>query len=564
MEHDEDLIRLLDEHIPGGDYEAETAAFPAADRGLSGPVRAHAAGGFLGRLSSGGMGSAMAFAKSRPRVYTGNAQRVTFEDVAGHDEVVTELKEIVEFLQTPEKYRSLGGRVPKGVLLIGSPGTGKTLLAPRWPARRGCRSSPSPGSDFVELFVGVGASRVSSLFAPRPGQGALPDLHRRAGRDRQGRGAGAGGHDERDQTLNQLLVEMDGFDANRGIILLAATNRPETLDQALVRPGRFDRQVVVDRPDLTAASRFSRSTRGPSRSKRPSTSARSRRSRRVRRGRPGEPRQRGGPAGRPPRQDYRRRLPEFEEGIERLIAGPEKRQRVLRREEKQRIAFHEAGHALVARTCPRPIRFTRSRSSAAATGLGYTLYRPEEDRLLHTRTSLENAVCSLLGGTLAEELVLGEASDGCSSDLQRATQIARRMVVEFGMSPVLGRLNYLKEPAWASPPRRNSPGANRPPVRSISRVRRIIDEAQAEGPDHPARPSTTTLDVIASRLIDQETIDAAELKAILENGECPPVAPPKGWPGRSRDSTPGVFRSRSRSGRLFWTLCSTHRVRKRE
>jgi cell division protease FtsH len=522
MEHDEDLIRLLDAHIPGGDYEAEAAPSPLQTVVFPGALFLLMLLAFSWVISrSGGMGSAMAFARSRPRVYIGGIQRVTFQDVAGHDEVVTELREIVEFLQKPGKYGSLGGRVPKGVLLVGAPGTGKTLLARAVAGEAGVPFFSLSGSDFVELFVGVGASRVRSLFARA--QAKAPCLIFIDELDAIGKARGVGGpggHDERDQTLNQLLVEMDGFDANRGIILLAATNRPETLDQALVRPGRFDRQVVVDRPDLVGRERI---LEVHSRSVPLEEKLNLRQVAGITPGFVGADlanlvNEAALLAARRGKSSVG--LSEFEEGIERLIAGPEKRQRLLRREEKNRIAFHEAGHALVARKLPEadPVHKVSiiGRGSGA---LGYTLYRPEEDRLLHTRTSLENAVSCLLAGTLAEELALGEASDGCSNDLQRATQIARRMVVELGMSPVLGRLNYLKDP-----------GANGSSVVDLSwseqtareidlEVRRIIDEAQSTARTI-LNEHLEILREIAAYLIERETIDAAELKEILEKGAC--------------------------------------------
>ena len=521
MEHDEDLIRLLDLYIPGGEYEAEAGPSPLQTVVFPGALFLLMLLAFSWVISrSGGMGSAMAFARSRPRVYTGSARRVTFEDVAGHDEVVSELKEIVEFLQKPAKYGSLGGRVPKGVLLVGAPGTGKTLLARAVAGEAGVPFFSLSGSDFVELFVGVGASRVRNLFAKA--QAKAPCLIFIDELDAIGKARGAGGpggHDERDQTLNQLLVEMDGFDANRGIILLAATNRPETLDQALVRPGRFDRHVVVDRPDLVGREQI---LKVHAHTVPLEETINLRQVAAITPGFVGADlanlvNEAALLAARRGKTSVG--LPEFEEGIERLIAGPEKRQRLLRRGEKNRIAFHEAGHALVARKLPEtdPVHKVSiiGRGSGA---LGYTLYRPDEDRLLHTRTSLENAVSSLLAGTLAEELALGEGSDGCSSDLRRATHVARRMVVEFGMSPVLGRLNYLKDAGL------NGSGVaelswSEQTAREIDlEVRRIIDEAQARA-RIILEQHRQTLDEIAARLIEQETIDAAELNEILEHAE---------------------------------------------
>lgn len=519
MERDADLIRLLDQYVPDGRYEAEDAPSAFQTAALPGALILLLIVTFgMLVMRSGGFGSALAFVKSRPRLYGAGEARVTFSDVAGNEEVVTELREIVEFLKTPSKFSSLGGRIPKGVLLIGAPGTGKTLLARAVAGEAGVPFFSLSGSDFVELFVGVGASRVRNLFARA--RARAPSLIFIDELDAIGKArspGGSGGHDERDQTLNQLLVEMDGFDADSGTILLAATNRPETLDPALVRPGRFDRQVVVDRPDLVGREQIlavhSRSV--------PLDDAIS--LRRI--------------AGMTPgfvgadlanlvneaallaarRGKANVGLAEFEEGIERLIAGPEKRQRLIRDAEKRRIAYHEAGHALVSRSLPEtdPVHKVTiiGRGSGA---LGYTLYRPEEDRLLHTRTSFSSTISCLLAGSLAEEIALGEASDGCSSDLQRATQIAWRMVVEFGMSPVLGRLNY-SPGAGLGLAGRDAPDPkwSEQTAREIDlEVRRVVDEAQATArrilEEH--RPA---LDRVAARLIERETIEAEELGRLL-------------------------------------------------
>ena len=517
MEHDEDLIRLLAAHIPGGEFEADAGPSPLQTIVVPGALFVLMLLAFSWVIArSGGLGSAMAFVKSRPHVYGDGEERVTFEDVAGHETVVTELKEIVEFLQVPAKYRCLGGRIPKGVLLIGAPGTGKTLLARAVAGEARVPFFSLSGSDFVEMFVGVGASRVRNLFAKA--QAKAPCLIFIDELDAIGKARGAGGpggHDERDQTLNQLLVELDGFDANRGIILLAATNRPETLDPALVRPGRFDRQVVVDRPDLVGRQQILE------------VHARcvpldeSINLRQVAAMTPGfvgadlanlvneaallAARRGKASVG----------ISEFEEGIERLIAGPEKRQRLLRSQEKRRIAYHEAGHALVARSLPETDPVHKVSIIGRGNGaLGYTLYRPEEDRLLHTRTSLENAISSLLGGTLAEELAFGEASDGCSNDLQRATQIARRMVVEFGMSPVLGRLNYVRDGASNSSSAADQSWSEQTCREIDLEVRRIVDEAHAHA-RKILEDRRGTLEKIAERLIERETIDARELGEIL-------------------------------------------------
>ncbi|MGO9597530.1 MAG: ATP-dependent zinc metalloprotease FtsH [Isosphaeraceae bacterium] len=521
MEHDEDLIRLLAAHIPGGEFEADAGPSPLQTIVVPSALFVLMLLAFSWVIArSGGMGSAMAFVKSRPHVYGDGEERVTFEDVAGHETVVTELKEIVEFLQVPAKYRCLGGRIPKGVLLIGAPGTGKTLLARAVAGEARVPFFSLSGSDFVELFVGVGASRVRNLFAKA--QAKAPCLIFIDELDAIGKARGAGGpggHDERDQTLNQLLVELDGFDANRGIILLAATNRPETLDPALVRPGRFDRQVVVDRPDLVGRQQI---LEVHARCVPLDETINLRQVAAMTPGFVGADlanlvNEAALLAARRGKTSVG--ISEFEEGIERLIAGPEKRQRLLRSQEKRRIAYHEAGHALVARSLPETDPVHKVSIIGRGNGaLGYTLYRPEEDRLLHTRTSLENAISSLLGGTLAEELAFGEASDGCSNDLQRATQIARRMVVEFGMSPVLGRLNYVRDGASNSSSAADQSWSQQTCREIDLEVRRIVDEAHTRAREI-LEDRRGTLEKIAERLIERETIDARELSEILSRQE---------------------------------------------
>ncbi len=396
---------------------------------------------------SGGLGSAVAFAKSRPKLYDKEDGRVTFDDVAGTDEAVAELREVVEFLKTPEKFQALGGRIPKGVLLVGPPGTGKTLLAKAVAGEAGVPFFSLSGSDFVEMFVGVGAARVRSLFAQADAK--APCLIFIDELDALGKARGAGGpgsHDERDQTLNQLLVEMDGFDSDLGVIVMAATNRPETLDAALVRPGRFDRQVIVDRPDIAGREQI---LKVHARKVALDDQINLRHIAAMTPGFVGADlanlvNEAALLAARKGKQQVGR--VEFQEGVERVVAGPEKKQRVLRPDEKLRIAYHEAGHALVSRSLPGTDPVHKVSILGRGNGaLGYTMYRPEDDRFLHTQSWLENTIRGLLGGTVAEEIVYGEVSDGATSDLQRATSIARRMVAEFGMSPKLGRVSYQNE-----------------------------------------------------------------------------------------------------------------------
>ncbi|AGA26150.1 ATP-dependent zinc metalloprotease FtsH [Singulisphaera acidiphila] len=519
LEDDQQLFQLLREKL-GTEYQAE--AGPSLVQTVFLPTFTLTfliVALWVMMKRSGGMGSAMAFAKSRPKVYEKDERRVTFDDVAGNEEAVTELREVVEFLRTPEKYEALGGRIPKGVLLAGPPGTGKTLLAKAVAGEAGVPFFSLSGSDFVEMFVGVGAARVRSLF--QQAEAKAPCLIFIDELDALGkaRGTGGGNHDERDQTLNQLLVQMDGFNSNRGIILIAATNRPEMLDPALVRPGRFDRQVVVDRPDiigredilkvhvktvaldeeinLRQIAAMTSGFVGADLANLVNEAA-------LLAARKGKTK-----VG----------SDEFQEGVERVIAGPEKRQRVLVHEEKVRIAYHEAGHALVSRSLPQtdPVhKITILGRGTAA--LGYTMYRPEDDRFLHTRTWLESTICSLLGGTVAEEIVYGEVSDGATSDLQRATQIARRMVTDFGMSPKIGRVSYQTD---GRSPFLNGGGANDyacspRTAREIDlEVRRILDEAQ-QAAALILSERRNALEEITRTLMDHESIDASELQGILD------------------------------------------------
>jgi cell division protease FtsH len=521
MENDPELAKLLDQNIPDGAYEAEAGPSPAET--VLFPILLTGAmltGFWFLMKRSGGFGSALAFSKSRHRVYQKDERRVCFEDVAGNPEAVAELREVVEFLQTPEKFHAIGGRIPKGVLLVGPPGTGKTLLAKAVAGEAGVPFFSLSGSDFVEMFVGVGAARVRSLFAQA--EAKAPCLIFIDELDALGKARGTGGpgnHDERDQTLNQLLVQMDGFDANRGIIVIAATNRPETLDAALVRPGRFDRQVVVDRPDLVGREDI---LKVHARTVPLDDGINLRQIAAMTSGFVGadlanlvnEAALLAARKGKP-----RVSHAEFEEGVERVIAGPEKRQRVIRADERLRIAYHEAGHALVARSLPGTDPVHKVSILGRGNGaLGYTMYRPEDDRFLHTRSWLENTVCSLLGGTIAEEITLGDVSDGCSSDLQRATQIARRMVAEFGMSPTLGRVSYQNEgrspflPGGGS----NDYAWSEQTAREIDlEVRRVLEHAQAATRQilEDRRPA---LEEITRILMERDTIDAAELQDVLE------------------------------------------------
>lgn len=398
---------------------------------------------FFMQQSQGGGSRVMSFGKSRAKLHTDDRKRVTFKDVAGVDEAKEELEEVVEFLKHPKKFVELGARIPKGVLLVGPPGTGKTLLARAVAGEAGVPFFSISGSDFVEMFVGVGASRVRDLFEQAKKNSpciVFIDEIDAVGRQR-GAGLG-GGHDEREQTLNQLLVEMDGFGINEGIIIIAATNRPDILDPALLRPGRFDRQVVVDRPDVKGREEILKvHARGKPLEENIDLGVLARRT-------PGFTgadlenliNEAALLAAR--RNKKKIQMLELEEAITRVIAGPEKKSRVMSERERRLVAYHEAGHAVVAQLLPNvdPVHevsiIPRGRAG------GYTMILPKEDRFFMAKSELLEQITHLLGGRVSEALVLHEISTGAQNDLERATEIARRMIMEFGMSEKLGSLTF--------------------------------------------------------------------------------------------------------------------------
>jgi len=474
---------------------------------------------FLMRWVFGAGGSPFSFGKTRHKVYAHKeATRITFEDVAGIDEAKAELREVVDFLKTPEKYQALGGRIPKGVLLIGPPGTGKTLLAKSVAGEAGVPFFSISGSDFVELFAGVGASRVRELFREAvvhaPCIIFIDELDA-MGKSRSGNAYLS--HEEREQTLNQLLVEMDGFDTNRGVIIMAATNRPEILDTALLRPGRFDRTVVVDRPDINGRDAI---LKVHSRTVKMADDVNLRKIAALTPGSSGADlanlvNEAALLAARRGRAAVT--MSDFDEAVERGAVGLERKSRIMRPEEKRRVAFHEAGHALIA--CAVPGSDAVHKVSIIPRGLagGYVLQRPEEDRTLMTRNELEARIKVALGGTLAEELILGDISTGATSDLQSANDIATRMVREFGMSR-LGRI-YLSSPEGANflPGMLGDTGplCSEETAREIDlEIRRIIESCLQDVKAVLAR-SRPALEAVAARLIDKEVIDGPELLQLL-------------------------------------------------
>jgi cell division protease FtsH len=472
----------------------------------------------LGRMAGGPQG-VLSVGKARAKIYADREVGVTFQDVAGIDEAKQELEEIVEFLKTPEKFTRLGGKIPKGVLLVGAPGTGKTLLAKAVAGESGVPFFSISGSDFVEMFVGVGAARVRDLFAQAKEHAPciifIDEL------DALGKARGMspmGGHDEREQTLNQLLVEMDGFDATVGVIIMAATNRPEILDPALLRAGRFDRNVAIDRPDLRGREAILRvHTKGVKLgtdvdlakvaaltpgfvgadlanlvNEAALLSAR--------------------------RNENRVGMAEFQDAIDRIIGGLEKKNRMMNEKEKHIVAYHESGHALVAMNMPTADPVNKvSIIPRGIAALGYTQQLPTEDRYLMTREELLDRLCVLLGGRVAEEIIFEDVSTGAQNDLQRATDIARSMVTEYGMSEKLGLVTYTKEkrPLFLDTGFAPAKEYSEETAQDIdAEVSRLMEECHqrvrtilTEKKEH--------LEIISQTLLEKETILGDELRELL-------------------------------------------------
>ena len=479
----------------------------------------------------GGAGSAMAFGRSRGKMYAQEEIGISFDDVAGVDEAVEELREVVEFLSTPEKYQVLGGRIPRGVLLVGPPGTGKTLLARAVAGEANVPFFSLSGSDFVEMFVGVGAARVRDMFAQAAAKS--PSIIFIDELDALGktRGSGmVGGHDEREQTLNALLVEMDGFNSDTGVIVMAATNRPEILDPALLRPGRFDRQVLVDRPDLRGREDI---FKVHVQKVKLDESVNLREIAAITSGFCGADlanlvNEAALLAARKGAKTVG--MDEFNEGVERVTAGLEKKQRIMQEDEKQRVAYHESGHALVAYSLPNtdPVHKVSiiPRGFAA---LGYTMQRPTDDRYLLTKSELESRIQVLLAGTITEEIIFDDISTGAQNDLERASELARSMVMDYGMSR-LGRVSYRESQRspfmTAGGHDFSQPMHSEQTAREIDEeVRRIIDE-EIEKVRNILQNRRAALVALADRLIEREVIDAVDLKKIIEaNSPSPMIVP---------------------------------------
>ena len=473
------------------------------------------------RGMAGGGKQAMAFGKSKAKLASGN-NKVTFKDVAGCDEAKEELQEIIEFLKNPAKFQKLGGKIPKGVLLAGAPGTGKTLLAKAVAGEAGVPFFSGSGSDFVEMFVGVGASRVRDLFDK--GRRSAPCLLFIDEIDAVGRqrfaGVG-GGHDEREQTLNQLLVEMDGFDSKEGVIVIAATNRPDVLDAALLRPGRFDRQVFVPPPDIKDREQIlGVHVRNIKVDKDVDLNVVARRT-------PGfvgadlanVVNEAALLAARKSQSTVT--MKNFEDAIERVIAGPEKKSRVISEHERKVIAYHEAGHAIVGKLLPNADPVHKISIISRGHALGYTLNLPEEDRFLHSKSWFMSRISVLFGGRVAEELVFKDITDGASSDISRATNIATSMVTELGMSDKLGLL-VVKKPSGEVFLGRDL-GRETKHSEKISElvdaeIKNIIDSAEKTS-KKILTENRDKLDKLAGYLLERETINAEEFNKIMNGQE---------------------------------------------
>jgi len=473
---------------------------------------------FMLRQAQGSNSQAMSFGKSRARMFSGNRPTVTFTDVAGVDEAKEELGEVVEFLKYPEKFAALGARIPRGVLLVGPPGTGKTLLAKAVAGEAAVPFFSISGSEFVEMFVGVGASRVRDLFDQAKRNApciVFVDEIDAVGRHR---GAGLGGsHDEREQTLNQILVEMDGFDTSTNVIVVAATNRPDILDPALLRPGRFDRHVVLDRPDIKGRKAILEvHAKGKPLDKDVDLGVLAKQT-------PGfsgaDLANLVNEAAILTARANKKRIfmDEFNEAVDRVIAGPERKSRVISPREKEIIAYHEAGHALVAHLLPNADRVFKITIVSRGMAGGFTRLLPEEDRHLGTRTQFQDMLAATLAGHVAEELVLGEMTTGPQNDIEQATKVARQMVTQWGMSERLGPRTFGRKEELVFLGREISEQRNyseKVAEEIDDEVRRIIDHAY-----HVAKKTLTEnrakLDQIARKLIEVETIEGDDLMTLF-------------------------------------------------
>lgn len=482
---------------------------------------------FMQQAQGGGGKGVMSFGKSKAKMATPDKKRVTFNDVAGEDEEKAELAEVVDFLKHPKRYLEMGARIPKGVLLVGPPGTGKTLLAKAVAGEAGVPFFTISGSDFVEMFVGVGASRVRDLFEQAKKNAPciiFIDEIDAVGRQR-GAGLG-GGHDEREQTLNQLLVEMDGFGINEGIIVIAATNRPDILDKALLRPGRFDRQILVGAPDVKGreevlkvhsknkpledsiklevlAKRTPGFTGADLENLMNEAALLAVRNRKTKIG-----------------------MDELEEAVTRVIAGPEKKSRVVSEKDRKLTAYHEAGHAVVMHLLPNSDPVHQISIIPRGMAGGYTMHLPDEDRAYTSKLRLEDEMVGLLGGRVAEKLIIGDISTGAKNDIDRTTNIARKMVMEFGMSEELGPISYGQDSGEVFMGRdfNRSKNYSEEVASSIDKeVMRLIHSAYMKA-EKLLTDNIEKLHIVAKALLEREKLEADEFLSLFENGTLPEIS----------------------------------------
>jgi cell division protease FtsH len=498
------------------------------------------------RQAQSGSNQAMSFGKSRARLHTDNKIKVTFADVAGVDEAKEELQEVIEFLKYPKKFQALGAKIPRGVLLVGPPGSGKTLLAKAVAGEAGVPFFSISGSEFVEMFVGVGASRVRDLFdQAKKSAPCLVFIDEIDAVGRQ-RGAGlGGGHDEREQTLNQLLVEMDGFDPNNGIIVIAATNRPDILDPALLRPGRFDRRIVVDNPDTKGRRAILEvHAKGKPLSEDVNLDAVAKRT-------PGfsgaDLANTVNEAALLAARRNKKKItgPEFDEAIDRVIAGPQRRSKILTPKERKLTAYHEAGHAMLAKVIVGSDPPHKVTILPRGMALGYVMYAPPDDKYTYTRQEIMARITVALGGRVAEEIVFGEVTTGAQNDFEQATELARKMVTEFGMSEKLGPLSLGKRhgPVFLGRDLVESRNYSEEIAYEIDKeIRSIIDECYEQA-RRGILAHRDALERIAKALLERENLEAEQLEKLFA-GEAlapEPAAQPAAGDGEPRARPEGAL-----------------------
>ena len=523
-ENDQELIRSLRENVKDFDIKPPKTLWMNLFYSLGPMVLFILFLWLFAYRSPGGGGSRIwSFGKSRATLASDQNLKITFEDVAGVEEAKEELKEVIEFLKDPKKFQRLGGKIPKGVLLMGPPGTGKTLLAKAVAGEASVPFLSISGSDFVEMFVGVGASRVRDLFdqakrsAKQSGRGAIIFIDEIDAVGRQRFAGIGGGHDEREQTLNALLVEMDGFNTQEGVILIAATNRPDVLDPALLRPGRFDRQIVIDRPDINGREAILKvHTRNVKLDKNADLGSLAR--------------QTSGFSGADlanlvneaallaaRRNKESVTMAELQESIDRVMAGPERKSKVISKQEKMIISYHESGHALLALVIPGADPLHKVSILPRGMALGYTIRMPLEDRYIVTKEELLSKITGILGGRVSEEIIFNELSTGAQNDLEVSTQIARKMITRFGMSEKLGHLTFGHREEQVFLGRDIMEERNYSDHTALmidQEVRRIIDECYTKAKDELIKHKDK-LKILAEKLLEKEVMEVEEIKVLL-------------------------------------------------